>query len=270
MLMKTAALVALLTISGGGVCHACSENTSDRSVDFYPTNHILPENLLRIYIYFPRPMGRETKSSDLTLLDQNGSVLNGVFLSPIYDLWSPDRTRLTLLLNPGRVKTGLHANTTQGRALTQGESYTLKVPGELEDSFGCPLGANSFFSFSVGPSDFTPPDPSDWVIDTPRSGTRMALNLDLGSSHDHLSMAYRIRVLDDKRTSLPGAIRLKKNERVWSFIPEHDWSDQFYLISIDPSLEDLAGNRPGGLFDHEIGAPLPNWTDELRFKPSTE
>ena len=144
------ALVALLAASV--VAAACPEGLDD-GVDIYPTAEELPENLLRIYLYFPRPMAATGGRQHVALHDRNGAPVNGAFLATNQELWSPDRSRLTLLLDPGRVKTGLAAHQLMGRALVPGENYTLVVSGSARDLQGCPLGGDTTHSFSVTAAD---------------------------------------------------------------------------------------------------------------------
>lgn len=46
----------------------------------YPTADRLPENLLRFYVYFSKPMQREDILSSVYLEDKEGKRLQGVFL----------------------------------------------------------------------------------------------------------------------------------------------------------------------------------------------
>jgi hypothetical protein len=92
-------------------------------LQIYPTSDRLPENLLRFYIYFSSPMRRGDALQQIHLLDESGHIIPDVFLDTGEELWNPTSTRLTVLLDPGRVKTGLRAHSQLGRALTARESY---------------------------------------------------------------------------------------------------------------------------------------------------
>jgi|GEM_PF-4488641 len=105
------------------------DSSSARVEEVYPSADELPENLLRFFIYFSAPMGSGGIHESFELLDGEGRPVPGVFLDSRYELWSPDRRRLTLLLDPGRVKTGLKAHNRLGRALIVGEEYRLRVVG---------------------------------------------------------------------------------------------------------------------------------------------
>lgn len=119
------------------------------------------------------------------------------FLPADQELWSPDRQCLTLLLDPGRVKSGLAARETMGRALFPGRSYTLVVSGRALDAAGCSLVTDTHFTFTVTEADIETPDPAVWNMTTPRLGSRETLDVDLGSTHDHLSLDYRLQVVDE-------------------------------------------------------------------------
>lgn len=204
----------------------------------------------------------------IDVLAADGSVLEGVFLPGRYDLWSPDRRRLTLLFDPGRVKTQLTAHEALGRALEAGQTYRLRIRGDALDAAGDPLGKDFVHVFSVGQPDLIPPNPTEWTINAPRLGTLDALVVELGSPHDHLSMAFRIRVRDAVGKVVPGRIDLGYDEASWIFRPTTEWQSQVYDLSIDERLEDLAGNRPAGLFDRPASVPDLSWqtTIALRFQ----
>jgi len=236
-------------------------------VDVYPTAQVLPENLLRVYVYYPRAMAVSAGLSDIRLLDADGTPLDGVFLPTREDLWSQDRRRLTVLMDPGRVKSGLDASEAMGRALRSGHSYTLEVSEGSLDAAGCVLGQKTTVAFQVGPPDLDPPDPSEWELSTPMLGSRDPLVVNLGSPHDHLSLAFRLRVLGADGSIVPGQIGLSPNETGWEFIPRAAWKAETYSLTIADSLEDLAGNRPGVLFDLPSGQASEPWLGRLPFRP---
>ncbi|MEM1079376.1 MAG: hypothetical protein AAGI09_12685 [Pseudomonadota bacterium] len=265
MTLRFGLIVALL--SGATTAFATCPKPESGRVEIYPTAQILPENLLRVYIYYPRAMATSAGLSDIRLLDADGTPMDGVFLPTRENLWSQDRRRLTVLMDPGRVKTGLDASEALGRALRSGQSYTLEVSGASPDAVGCVLGHNTTVAFQVGPSDLDPPDPSQWVLSTPKGGSRDPLTVDLGSPHDHLSLAFRLRVRDAVGLIVPGQIELSAGEEGWEFTPRMPWAAEPYSLAIEDSLEDLAGNRPGVLFDRPSGQTPETWLNSLTFQP---
>lgn len=253
--------LALFSLGGlvAGVSHAesgkvqseqCPSHASEavQVSAVYPTADVLPENLLRFYIYFERPMRTENTLSYIYLTDEQGVKQEGVFLDNKFNLWSPDRRRLTLLFDPGRVKTGLVAHKTYGRALTTGEHYQLVIDAAGINGLGC----SSYYAkrFLVEKADYNKPIIADWVMSQPKAATKEPLTVKFKAPIDHTSLAYRLRVKDSKNQYVAGAIDLGANEKQWIFIPNQDWqeNEQYHLV-VDPVLEDIAGNRISGLFD---------------------
>ncbi len=250
-MMRAAAALSLATSMVAGALHACASEPT-RVADVYPTATSLPANLLRFYVYFSAPMGQGDILPSIDLLDEDGSPVEGVFLSNRYDLWSADRTRLTVLLDPGRVKTGLAANMSMGRALEVGRGYHLRIADTARDARGCPLSAPHVVSFRAMAADVTSPTPDAWEITTPVVGTTDLVTVALDGAVDHLSLAYRLRVLDPEGTPLAGHIRLDDAETRWLFAPTRPWDAGVYHLAIDPRLEDLAGNRIDSVFDLDL------------------
>ncbi len=59
----------------------------------YPSSSTVPENLLRFYVYFSSPMGEGDALEHLSLLDESGREVRGVFFDNFYELWDPTRRR---------------------------------------------------------------------------------------------------------------------------------------------------------------------------------
>lgn len=263
-LLLIAGLAAALV---AGPLRACESRLTTVS-DVYPSGTELPENLLRFYIYFSAPMGQGDVLKAIDLVDDEGRIVEGAFLPNRYDLWSADRTRLTLLLDPGRVKTGLQANLALGRALVAGETYHLQVSETARDARGCKLAASHRVRFDATEADLSSPSPADWELTTPKVGTRAPLKVQLDGLIDHLSLAYRLRVIGPDGAPAPGRIDLEQGETGWLFTPSAPWQDTAYSLTVDPMLEDLAGNRPGVLFDQPIGTPETPWPSVLDWSPA--
>ncbi len=265
--MMLRALAVVASLSGATATFASCPAPELGHVDIYPTANVLPENLLRIYVYYPRPMAFGEGFANVRLLDAEGVVVEGAFLPTREELWSPDRRRLTLLLDPGRIKTGLIASETLGPVLMVGQAYTFEVPALAVDRNDCPLGTTTTFQFTVGHADVTPPNPSEWTLNGPTAGTREPLDVGLGTAHDHLSLAFRLRVIDADGELVPGRIDLGAAEANWIFTPHLPWTARPYTLNVEETLEDLAGNRPGVLFDRPAVQSAIPWQDKLPFTP---
>ena len=259
--------IGLAVAVAAGPLRAC-EVGETVVTEIYPTAVALPENMLRFYIYFSAPMGLDDILPAIDLLDADGQVVEGVFLPNRYDLWSADRTRLTLLFDPGRVKTGLAANHAFGRALVAGETYHLDISPRAEDMQGCPLASGHRVTFEATEADVLSPSPANWTIVTPSVGTREPLIILLDGPVDHLSLAYRLRVISPDGATVAGRIDLDEAETQWRFTPRAEWPAATYHVAVDPQLEDLAGNRPGVLFDQPADVPDAEWLPTLTWSPA--
>jgi hypothetical protein len=241
-------------------------------LQIYPTSNCLPENLLRFYIYFSSPMRRGDALQQVHLLDERGHIIPGVFLETGEELWNPTSTRLTVLLDPGRVKTGLRAHSQLGRALTAGESYQLMINPEWQNAQGQPLQTSFSKEFVVMPEFGTHPAIATWQQQPPQAGTRDPLQLRFPFPLDHISLLTRIQVLDEAEVPVPGKANILDDETLWQWTPDNPWTEKIYTIKVDPQLEDIAGNTLFGLFDQpshrdRFLRPLPPTTLQISPHP---
>src|SRR5689334_5388387 len=86
---------------------AVARARTTRVVAVHPSATRLPSNLLRWYVEFSAPMEPGSALAHVRLLDESGREVRGAFLSLDQELWDPERRRLTLLFDPGRVKRGV-------------------------------------------------------------------------------------------------------------------------------------------------------------------
>ncbi|WP_367989391.1 hypothetical protein AB2S62_19320 [Vibrio sp. NTOU-M3] len=247
--LRVGAFLLLFSIASFAQSEQCADVSEQAHVSaVYPTADTLPENLLRFYIYFDQPMSTEDTLSNIYLKTNGGERLEGVFLDNKFSLWSPDRTRLTLLFDPGRVKTGLVAHNALGRALKTGLTYRLVVDVGAMKQLNC--SAVYIKEFSVEEANYDKPMITNWRINQPKYGTRQPLTIGFERPIDHTSLAFRIRVRNSNNETVSGSIDLGSHEKKWIFVPELNWAkDQTYALFIDPILEDIVGNRITGLFD---------------------
>lgn len=219
----------------------------------YPTADRLPQNLLRFYVYFSVPMNRETVRPAISLVDAHGAAMDGVFLDEGVELWSSDGTRLTLLLNPARIKSGLRARERLGAALVVGEEYTLVVDARARGLSGASLLPAHRKEFTVVAADSDGPDPSEWGLTAPRAGSRADVVVDVLAPCDHASLAHLLRVVDHQGDVVAGRVSAESGETVWRFTPLVAWKQGRYRLVVHDSFEDIAGNRVGRSFESKTG-----------------
>ena len=222
---------------------------STRVVAVYPSALEVPENHLRLYIVFSAPMGLSAGGAYIRLVDEHGSPLADPFLPLDVDLWNEDRTRFTVLYDPGRVKRGILPNEEMGRPLAAGRAYTLEIDPGWRDAEGQPLVAPFRREFRVGPPRERALDPADWRLEVPIQGTRAPLAVVFPAPLDYGLLLRALRVATGGGQPLDGKIRVEREETRWVFTPRTPWRPGQHQLVAAATLEDVAGNRIGRPFE---------------------
>lgn len=222
----------------------------------YPSAEMLPENLLRLYFHFSAPMSRGDTYRHMRLRDENGRPVVAPFLEIGEELWDPRGTRLTLLLDPGRIKSGLKPREEDGPVLVAGRKYTLVVDPAWQDAWGQPLKKGFEKTFVAGSSESQAIDPAQWKIAAPAPGTSQPLTIAFPRPLDRalLQHAFSLRGPDGK--FIAGEVRVADAERRWEFTPKGDWQPGPYRLVVDMQLEDVCGNRIGRPFEVDRWQPF--------------
>lgn len=218
----------------------------------YPTRGTLPENQLKLYLQFSAPMSRGAAYGKIHLRDSTGKDLDLPFLELAEELWDPRGTRLTLLFDPGRIKTGLKPREDLGPVLRQGGTYTLVIDRSWPDAEGQPLATEFRRTFRVGPPDDTPPDPSAWTLHVPEAGTRDPLKITFPEPLDRGMLARVLAIHDANGHPVAGEIAVEDEETSWRLTPDRSWTAGGYRVSVSKDLEDLAGNSIGRPFEVDV------------------
>lgn len=243
-------------LSAGEVqVHVPAGAASPEVVSIYPTSDSLPENLLKFYVQFSKPM-RESKSARyLNLVDQNGDTLSGSFLDIQPELWNADRTMLTVWLDPGRIKRGLHPNLLQGPPLRKGKKYRLVVSEQWKSIDGLSLAKPASKNFTATGRDSVSPDPTKWTLNTPKPGTVEPLRINFHEALDFSLLTSTLHIEDQKGEILKGKWKIGTKETTGNFVPAFNWRAGNYKCRIETRLEDLAGNNLGRRFEEDATMP---------------
>jgi hypothetical protein len=220
-----------------------------RALRIQPSADALRENLLRFYLCFSAPMREGEALAHVRLLDDEEREIERVFYDVRAELWDPSRTRLTLLLDPGRVKSGLAAHQSLGRALEVGRRYRLVIDERWPDARGEPLSSSFEKRFTVTPESTRAPDVRAWQLDPPARATREPLSVRFPEPLDGVLATELLAVRRTDGAILPGEVALREGERLWQLVPEEPWKPGDYALEVDTRLEDVAGNNLHGLFD---------------------
>lgn len=220
--------------------------------DVFPSAPVLPENLLKFYIHFSGQMSRGHIYDHIHLFDAEGNPVELPFLEIDEELWNPEMNRLTLFLDPGRIKRGVKPLEDIGPSLETGKTYKLVIDRTWLDATGAPLKQGFAKTFSISAAEREPLDPKRWTMDLPKRTTKAPVVVNFDRPVDHALAERMLHVTDSKNRPVPGSITVGKEERSWSFRPERQWKSGTYRISVPTTLEDLAGNNIGKPFDVDL------------------
>jgi hypothetical protein len=220
-----------------------------RVIAVHPALPELPSNLLRWYLEFSASMEPGRALAHVHLMDEAGREVNNAFLALDQELWDPERRRLTLLFDPGRVKRGIRTNLESGAPLVAGRRYTLVIDDQWPDGTGAPLASGYRLAFAAVAADRRSPDPTRWRLTPPRAGTRDGLHVAFGEALDHALARRMISVADSNGRPIAGSARLAEGDSIWVFSPSAAWVAGKHALRVKSELEDVAGNNLGRLFD---------------------
>ncbi|HXG46452.1 MAG TPA: hypothetical protein VNO52_02420 [Methylomirabilota bacterium] len=218
----------------------------------YPTADHLPENLLKFYLHFSAPMSRGHIYDHIHLRNQAGQDVELPFLEIDEELWDATLTRLTLIIDPGRIKRGVRPLEEIGPALVAGGKFTLVIDRDWRDADGVPLKDSFQKTFTVGPPDREALDPMQWRIESPARGSKEALVVRFPKPLDHALAQRMIRVAREDGAAVEGRVSLADAERRWVFAPVKAWRPGAHSLVVQTALEDLAGNNVGKSFEVDL------------------
>ncbi len=222
-------------------------------VAIYPTAAEIPVNLLKVYVHFSTPMSEGWAAQAITVCRQdNGELLEGVFLPTPPELWDPSRRRLTMLLDPGRIKRGLAPNLEAGYPLVEGVPVKVMVAPDFRDAGGRPLVAGAERCYRVGPPRRERIALHNWKLIPPVAGSAQPLTVEFDHPLDQALLQHCLTVKTTDGTPVSGQGEIGPEERSWRFSPENPWDTGPCRLTIAPHLEDLAGNSPLRVFDRDI------------------
>lgn len=218
----------------------------------YPSASELPENLLKFYIHFTAPMSRGRVYDHIRLLRENGKAVELPFLELDEELWSPDMKRLTLFIDPGRIKREVKPLQEIGPSLETGKLFQLVIEPTIKDANGADLKSRHMKSFRVSPPDRTPIDTATWKLELPAAGTKDPLRVLFPKPMDHAISQRVISVHSTSGSQMEGTVSLGHQEREWRFQPETKWAAGDHNLLILTTIEDLSGNNIGKAFEVDI------------------
>jgi hypothetical protein len=218
---------------------AQAEQPAAQVVLVQPSGPEVPANLLRLSIRFAAQVEGPLLPR-LALLRADGSQIRQPFLEQ--ELWSRSGKILTILLHPGRVKSGLRARDEMGPILSVGDDVALVLDG-------VPIKR-----WIVGPADETGPVASGWKVSAVRVESKQPLVVALDGPIDGQDVDY-LAIADFRDRRVAGHAQLINGESTWTFTPSAPWRPGAYKLVVRGTLEDPAGNRLASHFETSTYSP---------------
>ena len=235
-------------------------------VAIYPDVEQVPVNLLKFYVQFSEPMSDGRAEQAIRVCrDDTQEPLDGVFVPMDPELWDRSRQRLTLLLDPARIKHGLVPNLEVGYPLIEGVPFRLFIDPDFRDAKGRPLKAGAERRYEVGPEVRLRIDPQRWKLRVPAAGSLEPLAVEFERPLDYALLQRCLWVSGPLGTPVSGSVETGRGEGSWLFAPESPWIEGRHQLIVERQLEDLAGNSPVRVFDRDMTEPDdgPPLTDRL-------
>ena len=222
----------------------------------YPTADTLPENLLRFYLYFSAPMSRGEAYQHVKLLTATGKEVETPFLELDQELWDAEQKRFTLIIHPGRIKSGLKPREELGPVLEKGKTYTLVIDRAWNDAEGRPLKETFRKTFRAAAAVEERLDAQTWKLTAPTAGTRVPLIVSFPRPLDFALLHRMIKVENAQGQVVDGAVEVTDQETRWRFTPKSNWPTGTFHLVADTQLEDLVGNNLSRPFEVDVFHPV--------------
>lgn len=204
----------------------------------------VPANLLRWHLVFARPVDAVAVDAAVELLDAAGRPVPHAFVDWPGGLWDETGSRLTLLMHPGRLKTGLVVQRNAGCALVEGHAMCLRLRSSAMSD-----AAAGQHCFEVQPAETRAIDITAWRVDAPEAGGYAPLRIHFDRAMDPMTLPGSLLVVDDAGERVAGTLRVRRDGRSASFFAHRPWRAGVHAWRVDPELEDLCGNRIGRPFE---------------------
>jgi hypothetical protein len=221
-----------------------------------PHAEVLPANTLRFYLHFPRPGEAHFDRDQLWLLDEEERAVREPFLVLSQELWSVDGRRLTVLMEPGRIKRGLGADRSHEPALVVGRTYSLVVTA---------LGHTARHTFRVSDPVLEAVDETRWRVVCPTAGSLDPAVVHFDRVMDTALCEDEMAVLTPSGQIAATRVSLAPDGTTARLIPGHPWRAGEHRLVVSERFEDVCGNRLGEALDHDLGAGGPPRAGAINF-----
>ena len=218
----------------------------------FPSGGLLPENLLRFYVCFSNSMHRGRALKEIALLDADGRPVADALYRPPVELWDRSMRRLTVLLDPGRLKRSVGPNLELGPPLQVGKRYTLEIGPGMTDQYGRAIREPVRKHFLAGDAVRGHISVQSWKLLRPAKGTKEPVELVFPGPLDWALLSRTVTVESARGSVINGRVTIDQCEKRWNFMPDSPWMAGEYRICVGPTLEDICGNNAAGAFDRPL------------------
>jgi hypothetical protein len=207
-------------------------------------------------------MGNGQPVSMVAYRDGDGDKLfitnlsRGPFLVLPHELWPVDGRRLTVLMEPGRIKRGLGADPSHEPALVVGRTYSLVVTA---------LGQTARHAFRVSDPVLQAVDETRWRLVSPTAGSLDPAVVHFDRVMDAALCEDEIGVLTPAGELAATRVSLAPDGTAARLIPSRPWLAGEHRLVVSERLEDVGGNRLGEALDHDLGAGGPPRAGMINF-----
>jgi hypothetical protein len=221
-----------------------------------PQARVLPANTLRFYLHFPRSAEAHFDRDHLWLLNEQEQAVRDPFLVLSQELWSADGRRLTVLMEPGRIKRGLGSDPSHEPALAAGRTYSLVVTA---------LGQTARHAFRVSDPVLKAVDETRWRLVSPTTASLDPAVVHFDRVMDAALCEDEIAVLTPAGDVVQTRVSLAPGGTAARLIPSRPWRAGEHRLIVSERLEDVCGNRLGEALDHDLGADGPPRAGMINF-----
>lgn len=227
-------------------------------ISISPQANVLPANVLRFYVHFPTPGEAHFDRDKLWLLNDEEQIVRDAFLVFSQELWSVDGRRLTVLMEPGRIKRGLGMDPAHDPALVVGRSYTLVLLA---------LGQTVRHTFRVSDPVLEAVEETCWHIVSPIVGSLDPAVVHFDRVMDAALCEDELGVWASSGKSVQTRVSLAPDGTAVQLFPSRPWSAGEHSLVVSERFEDVCGNRLGEALDHDLNAGGRPRTGMINFTP---
>jgi hypothetical protein len=241
--------------------------STGHGIQVFPSASEIPTNLLRFHISFDEVPEVFDIGTAIRLIDATGVAIDHVFLDLNEGLWSADGLTLTVMLHPGRIKTGLIASRSLGNAFREHNRYELQLRREHLPSLHHAYSPSSASAtnewacikrFTVIAAVDTAIDAQSLLLSVPNAHSLSRLSITFPHSIDRLGAENYVRLSNAADQLLDVQLEVGSAEKAIHFVPRHAWPSGPVTIHFSVDFEDVSGNRLSSAFAKAVQMTKPD------------